>query len=228
MSDIATVLVESLKALDPKRPIREADIGRLPQRCNPGDCGHSQKTGYGTGQGSGRLALPLQQQPTLGESFPEQNARRGCNEGPRAIHFHFNDGRKGKTPMHQLNAQMVCPCSSEPPDENSIGRMTLSRPEALNAIDVRMRVERALLLDQTGIPKRQGSVGRTWGACAAALDDELTSFRRTRSVPSLSYLTILDSLGLSRRRGATLRDGWSVTGDLARGPRRLCVHHGPC
>ena len=130
--------------------------------------------------------------------------------------------------MHQLNAQMVCPCSSEPPDENSIGRMTLSRPEALNAIDVRMRVELDLLLDQTGIPKRQGSVGRTWGACAAALDDELTSFRRTRSVPSLSYLTILDSLGLSRRRGATLRDGWSVTGDLARGPRRLCVHHGPC
>jgi hypothetical protein len=106
-------------------------------------------TGYGTGQGSGRLALPLQQQPTLGESLPEQNARRGCNEGPRAIHFHFNDGRKGKTPMHQLNAQMVCPCSSEPPDENSIGRMTLSRPEALNAIDVRMRVERDLLLDQT-------------------------------------------------------------------------------
>ena len=29
MSDIDTVLVDSLKALDPKRPIREADIARL-------------------------------------------------------------------------------------------------------------------------------------------------------------------------------------------------------
>ena len=34
------------------------------------------------------------------------------------------------------------------PDESSIGLMTLSRPEALNAIDVRMRVELDLLLDQ--------------------------------------------------------------------------------
>jgi hypothetical protein len=29
VSDIDTVLVDSPKALDPKRPIREADIGRL-------------------------------------------------------------------------------------------------------------------------------------------------------------------------------------------------------
>ena len=29
MSDIDTAVVESLKALDPKRPIREADMGRL-------------------------------------------------------------------------------------------------------------------------------------------------------------------------------------------------------
>ena len=34
------------------------------------------------------------------------------------------------------------------PDESSIGLMTLARPEALNAIDVRMRVELDLLLDQ--------------------------------------------------------------------------------
>jgi len=34
------------------------------------------------------------------------------------------------------------------PEESSIGLMTLSRPEALNAIDVRMRVELDLLLDQ--------------------------------------------------------------------------------
>jgi enoyl-CoA hydratase len=34
------------------------------------------------------------------------------------------------------------------PGESSIGLMTLSRPDALNAIDVRMRVELDLLLDQ--------------------------------------------------------------------------------
>jgi len=31
VSDIDTVLVDSLKALDPKRPIREADIAATPQ-----------------------------------------------------------------------------------------------------------------------------------------------------------------------------------------------------
>ena len=34
------------------------------------------------------------------------------------------------------------------PDDNCIGLITLSRPEALNAIDVRMRVELDLMLDQ--------------------------------------------------------------------------------
>jgi hypothetical protein len=33
VSDIDTVVVDSLKALDPKRPIREADIVRLPPEC---------------------------------------------------------------------------------------------------------------------------------------------------------------------------------------------------
>ena len=33
VSDIDTVLVDGLKALDPKRPIREADIGRQFVRC---------------------------------------------------------------------------------------------------------------------------------------------------------------------------------------------------
>ena len=33
MSDIDTVLVDSLKALDPKRPIREADIRPSGQAC---------------------------------------------------------------------------------------------------------------------------------------------------------------------------------------------------
>jgi hypothetical protein len=41
VSDIETVVVDSLKALDPEWPIREADIGRLSPRCNPGDCRHS-------------------------------------------------------------------------------------------------------------------------------------------------------------------------------------------
>ena len=33
MSDIDTVPVDSLKALDPDRPIREADIMRAPEAC---------------------------------------------------------------------------------------------------------------------------------------------------------------------------------------------------
>ena len=33
MSDIDTAAVDSLKVLDPKRPIREADILRLRSRC---------------------------------------------------------------------------------------------------------------------------------------------------------------------------------------------------
>src|SRR5215813_14837473 len=51
--------------------------------------------------------------------------------------------------MHQfktLKWSVHAPASR--PDESSIGLMTLSRPEALNAIDVRMRVELDLLLDQ--------------------------------------------------------------------------------
>jgi hypothetical protein len=106
--------------------------------------------------------------------------------------------------------------------------MTLSRPRPSMRSTCGCGSSGTCFSTRPGIPKRQGSVGRTWGACAAELDDELTSFRRTRSVRSLSYLTILDFLGLSRRRGATLRDGWSVTDDLARGHRRLCVHYGPC
>src|SRR6476469_309773 len=36
VSDIDTVVVDSLKALDPKRPIREADIAGCPFRANNG------------------------------------------------------------------------------------------------------------------------------------------------------------------------------------------------
>ena len=35
VSDINTAVVDSLKVLDPKRPIREADIGCGPQRACP-------------------------------------------------------------------------------------------------------------------------------------------------------------------------------------------------
>ena len=42
VSDIDTVVVDSLKALDPKRPIREADIGQLScrLRCHSPGNGH--------------------------------------------------------------------------------------------------------------------------------------------------------------------------------------------
>ena len=51
--------------------------------------------------------------------------------------------------MHQLKTLKwsVHPAPDRP-TESAIGLMTLSRPEALNAIDVRMRVELDLLLDQ--------------------------------------------------------------------------------
>ena len=51
--------------------------------------------------------------------------------------------------MHQLKTLKwsVHPVPDRP-TESAIGLMTLSRPEALNAIDVRMRVELDLLLDQ--------------------------------------------------------------------------------
>src|SRR5262249_29367861 len=51
--------------------------------------------------------------------------------------------------MHQFTTlKWVVHAPPSRSDESSIGLMTLSRPEALNAIDVRMRVELDMLLDQ--------------------------------------------------------------------------------
>ena len=51
--------------------------------------------------------------------------------------------------MHQLKTlKWSIHPAPDRPTESAIGLMTLSRPEALNAIDVRMRVELDLLLDQ--------------------------------------------------------------------------------
>jgi len=74
--------------------------------------------------------------------------------------------------------------------------------------------------DGPGIPKRQGSVGRTWGAHAAVLDDELNELPPD-AVGTLAFASdysgfFLGYLGEEERTCATLRDGWFVTSDLAR------------
>jgi len=74
--------------------------------------------------------------------------------------------------------------------------------------------------DGPGIAKRQGSVGRTWGARAAVLDDELEELPRG-GIGTLAFASdypgfFLGYLGDAERTRATLRDGWFVTSDLAR------------
>jgi 4-hydroxybenzoate-CoA ligase len=74
--------------------------------------------------------------------------------------------------------------------------------------------------DGPGIPKRQGSVGRTWGARAAVLDGELRELAPD-AVGTLAFASdypgfFLGYLGDEERTRATLRDGWFVTSDLAR------------
>jgi acyl-coenzyme A synthetase/AMP-(fatty) acid ligase len=74
--------------------------------------------------------------------------------------------------------------------------------------------------DGPGIPKRQGSVGRTWGARAAVLDDELNGLP-PNAIGTLAFASdypgfFLGYLGDEERTRATLRDGWFVTSDLAR------------
>ena len=71
-----------------------------------------------------------------------------------------------------------------------------------------------------GIPKREGSIGRTWGARAAVLDDELNELP-AGSVGTLAFASdypgfFLGYLGDEERTRATLRGGWFVTSDLAR------------
>jgi acyl-coenzyme A synthetase/AMP-(fatty) acid ligase len=74
--------------------------------------------------------------------------------------------------------------------------------------------------DGPGIAKRQGSVGRTWGAHAAVLDGELKELA-PESIGTLAFAAdypgfFLGYLGDEERTRATLRDGWFVTSDLAR------------
>ena len=70
MSDIDTAVVDSLKALDPKRPIREADIGKKGTLARP----------RAAQVGKSSLSPPSSQ-PTLRR--PEQlSARVGSTEAP--------------------------------------------------------------------------------------------------------------------------------------------------
>jgi acyl-coenzyme A synthetase/AMP-(fatty) acid ligase len=74
--------------------------------------------------------------------------------------------------------------------------------------------------DGPGIPKRQGSVGRTWGARAAVLDGELNPLP-TGGIGTLAFASdypgfFLGYLGDEERTRATLRSGWFLTSDLAR------------
>ena len=74
--------------------------------------------------------------------------------------------------------------------------------------------------DGPGIPKREGSVGRTWGARAAVLDGELKPLPAD-GIGTLAFASdypgfFLGYLGDEERTRATLRDGWFLTSDLAR------------
>jgi long-chain acyl-CoA synthetase len=74
--------------------------------------------------------------------------------------------------------------------------------------------------DGPGIPKREGSVGRTWGARAAVLDGEFNELP-AGNIGTLAFASeypgfFLGYLGDEERTRATLRDGWFVTSDLAR------------
>jgi acyl-coenzyme A synthetase/AMP-(fatty) acid ligase len=74
--------------------------------------------------------------------------------------------------------------------------------------------------DGPGIAKRQGSVGRTWGARAAVLDGELTPLP-AGGIGTLAFASdypgfFLGYLGDEERTRATLHDGWFLTSDLAR------------
>ena len=69
------------------------------------------------------------------------------------------------------------------PDNPCIGLITLNRPEALNAIDVRMRVELDLLLDQIRRDDRLEWIGvrhEEGAALAAAGDDRLDDAAQLR------------------------------------------------
>ena len=74
--------------------------------------------------------------------------------------------------------------------------------------------------DGPGIPKKEGSTGRTWGARAAIVDENLTALPAD-SVGTLAFGAdypgfFLGYLGDEKQTRATLRGGWFVTSDLAR------------
>ena len=74
--------------------------------------------------------------------------------------------------------------------------------------------------DGPGIPKKEGSTGRTWGARAAILDEDLTPLP-PGSVGTLTFGAdypgfFLGYLGDDKATHAALRGGFFVTSDLAR------------
>ena len=74
--------------------------------------------------------------------------------------------------------------------------------------------------DGPGIPKKEGSTGRTWGARAAILDEDLNTLP-TGSVGTLAFSAdypgfFLGYLGDEKSTRAALRGGYFVTSDLAR------------
>jgi acyl-coenzyme A synthetase/AMP-(fatty) acid ligase len=74
--------------------------------------------------------------------------------------------------------------------------------------------------DGPNIPKKEGSTGKTWGARAAVLDDNLNPLPPD-SVGTLAFGAeypgfFLGYLGDEATTRATLRGGWYVTSDLAR------------
>jgi acyl-coenzyme A synthetase/AMP-(fatty) acid ligase len=74
--------------------------------------------------------------------------------------------------------------------------------------------------DGPGIPKKEGSTGRTWGARAAVVDEDLKALPPD-SVGTLAFGAeypgfFLGYLGDEATTRATLRGGWYVTSDLAR------------
>jgi acyl-coenzyme A synthetase/AMP-(fatty) acid ligase len=74
--------------------------------------------------------------------------------------------------------------------------------------------------DGPNIPKKEGSTGRTWGARAAVVDEDLNALP-PESTGTLAFGAdypgfFLGYLGDEATTRATLRGGWYVTSDLAR------------
>ena len=72
MSDIDTAVVDSLKALDPQRPIREADVGRAPRHVAevPQAVINALASRSGLWRNDGRSG------PVLRQNFNKQNSER--------------------------------------------------------------------------------------------------------------------------------------------------------